>query len=69
MTHLYLVKDGDTMARAQKNLADDLVEATKDLARRRDEAETPAERDAYQKALMITGSAALKAACPETFGA
>lgn len=69
MRHLYLVKDEDSNMANQRKLADDLLEATKDLARRRDEAETPAERDAYQKALMITGSAALKAACPETFGA
>lgn len=69
MRHLYLVTDEDSNMANQRKLADDLLEATKDLARRRDEAETPAERDAYQKALMITGSAALKAACPETFGA
>jgi len=69
MTHLYLVKDGDTMARAQKNLADDLVEATKKLREERDAAESKEARDAYQKALMITGSAALRAACPEAFGA
>lgn len=68
MTRLYPVKDGDTMARAQRKLADDLAQATADLRRQRDEAETPAERDAYQKALMITGSAALRAACPEAFG-
>ena len=68
MRHLYLVKDGDTMARAQRKLADELVEATAELRRQRDEAETKAERDAYQKALMLMGSAALKASCPETFG-
>jgi len=69
MTYLYLVREGDDNVARQQKLADELVAATKDLARRRDAAETKEERDAYQKALMITGSAALKAACPDTFGA
>lgn len=69
MRHLYLVREEDDNVARQQKLADDLVKATQDLARKRDAAETKEERDAYQKALMITGSAALRAACPDTFGA